>query len=116
MRVFGVEKKKYLLIISGPGQSPIYCPWKVNPVVITESNVERKASVLLDQYRKKSSLYKTNVLLVQLGDDFRYDTAGEFDQQFTNYRKLFDYMNGRADWLVEVHTFVLSNMSKLFLS
>ena len=76
--------------------------------------MERKASVLLDQYRKKSSLYKTNVLLVQLGDDFRYDTAGEFDQQFTNYGKLFNYMNGRADWLVEVSTSTLSTTIILF--
>jgi alpha-mannosidase II len=93
------------------GQTPIGCPWKIPSVPITDANVDKKARLLLDQYRKKASLYKTNVLLVQLGDDFRYDTALEFDQQFINYQKLFDHMNNLKELSVEVKHFSKSKHS-----
>lgn len=78
------------------------CPWRVPPKPITDSNVAERSRTLLDQYRKKSQLYATNALLVPLGDDFRYDTAKEWDAQFQNYEKLFEYINSHPELNAQV--------------
>ncbi|XP_041853892.1 alpha-mannosidase 2x [Melanotaenia boesemani] len=79
----------------------INCPWKVPPKAVVEANVAERAQLLLDQYRKKSKLYRSKVLLIPLGDDFRYDKALEWDQQYINYQKLFDYMNSHPELHVQ---------------
>ena len=88
--------------------SEVSCPWGINPVPITNDNVRERAQILLDQYRKKAQLYQTNVLFVQLGDDFRYTSMDEARKQFENYDKLFTYMNEQADWHVNVKSMMLS--------
>lgn len=73
-----------------------YCPWKKSPQLINDENVKERAMLLLDQYRKKSALYRSNVVIAPLGDDFRYMTIDEAENQYVNYQKIFDYLNANV--------------------
>ena len=75
------------------------CHYEKPAVKITDDNVKERAELLLDQYRKKGELYKTNTVLIPLGDDFRYNTSTEFESQFSNYEKLMAHINSRSEEL-----------------
>lgn len=73
-----------------PGE---YTEYSMRSVPIDEDNVKQKAETLLEEYGRTGSLFPHNVVLTLLGDDFRYDRDIEWDQQYRNYKKLFDYIN-----------------------
>ncbi|KAM3968647.1 alpha-Mannosidase class II b [Aphomia sociella] len=64
---------------------------------ITEQNLHSKSKTLIEEYDRIGSLTPHNVVLVPLGDDFRYEFAVEFDAQYTNYMKMFNYINSHKD-------------------
>lgn len=78
----------------------IHCPWKVAPQPIDDGNVAKRAELIVDQWKKKSQLYKTRSVLIPLGDDFRYDQSSEWEAQRINYEHLFEYINNNP----QLHT------------
>lgn len=83
------------------GSFGLNCPWRVPPKAIDDNNVGPRSELLVDQWKKKAELYRSNVLLVPLGDDFRYKQNTEWDVQRVNYEKLFDHINNQPHFNVE---------------
>lgn len=77
-----------------PGE---YTEYSVKAQCITDDNVAQKADLLMEQYSRTASLFEHNVALIPIGDDFRYNREREVEQQYTNYKKLVDYINAHKE-------------------
>lgn len=66
-------------------------------VELNNTNIEAKAHQILEQYSKLGSLFRHNVALVLLGDDFRYDLDTEWRQQYENYDRLMKHVNSKQN-------------------
>jgi alpha-mannosidase II len=84
-------------------------PNNLYPKPVNDRNVKAQSELLLDQYRKKSQLFAHNVLLVPLGEDFRYSSIQEAKYQFENYERLIEYMNSNEEMNVEIKFGTLSD-------
>uniref|UniRef100_A0A0K8TAV1 Alpha-mannosidase n=3 Tax=Lygus hesperus TaxID=30085 RepID=A0A0K8TAV1_LYGHE len=89
-----------------------YTEYSLKAVAIDEDNVRTKAELLLEQYGRTGSLYPHNVVLMPLGDDFRFDHDVEWDQQYRNYKRLFDFINNNKAYNAEVAFGTISDYFK----
>jgi len=76
---------------------------------IDQGNLQVRAELLLEQYGRTGSLLPHNVVLVPLGDDFRYNLPDEFDQQYKNYMMLMEFINSRPEYHAKVTFGTLSD-------
>ncbi|CAK1588313.1 unnamed protein product [Parnassius mnemosyne] len=77
-----------------PGE---YSEYTAKHEEITDKNLHSKSKTLIEEYERIGSLTPHNVVLVPLGDDFRYEYDVEFDAQYINYMKMFNYINSHKE-------------------
>ncbi|XP_064622952.1 alpha-mannosidase 2-like [Lineus longissimus] len=72
------------------------------PPSLGKDNIAGYAKMLAGAFRQKAQVFRHNAVFHAMGDDFRYDTALEWDEQIANYTMLKDHINQQKDWNMEV--------------
>ncbi|KAF6777630.1 hypothetical protein AHF37_02494 [Paragonimus kellicotti] len=86
------------------------CPWGKPPLTISEKNIVERATTLRDQYCQKAMLFdNSGILLVPLGDDFRYLSENEWELQLDNYDRLIAYWDSRPQLGIRARFATLSD-------
>jgi alpha-mannosidase len=73
-----------------------YSEYSGRTIPVTASNIRERSELILDQWGKTGSLFPHNVVLVPLGDDFTYSNEAEWDQQYSNYNQIMEYINSNG--------------------
>eukprot|EP01129_Flabellula_baltica_P001760 TRINITY_DN1167_c0_g4_i1.p1 TRINITY_DN1167_c0_g4~~TRINITY_DN1167_c0_g4_i1.p1 ORF type:complete len:1103 (+),score=202.57 TRINITY_DN1167_c0_g4_i1:94-3309(+) len=72
--------------------------WKGKVEPINDNNIKRLAELYVDQFKKKSVLFRTgNNVLVMVGDDFTYSTRPLNEVMYFNQKKLHEYINSHPE-------------------
>ncbi|XP_060567946.1 alpha-mannosidase 2-like [Ruditapes philippinarum] len=79
---------------------------------VTNDNVAELANELWEQLQMKSELFRSNVLLLPHGDDFRYKTTEEWDEQFENLQTIFNYINDKPEMQMKIEFGTLKDYFK----
>ncbi|XP_052768537.1 alpha-mannosidase 2x-like isoform X2 [Mya arenaria] len=75
---------------------------KVPLLEVTKENVERLSWDLYEQLQKKAELYRSNVVLLPHGDDFRYATEADWRAQMSNMQALMDHINNNTQMAMKI--------------
>ncbi|XP_064622648.1 alpha-mannosidase 2-like [Lineus longissimus] len=71
--------------------------------LIDDNNVQSYSKQLAEQFKKKSQLFRHNVVFHTIGGDFRFDTPQEWDEQYSNYKRIMKYINGHKEFNMEIN-------------
>ncbi|KAI6220621.1 Alpha-mannosidase [Aphelenchoides fujianensis] len=81
------------------GNTRSFCGQRANA---TPRNVKGLAEELTDQYRQMQPYYRTNHLLIAIGDDFFFGSDNDFEDNYRNYKAIAEHVNSNPDYKMKI--------------